>query len=185
VLLAELDFGQTLLAGFFNAVFAAVFVAGAAALTVKWYEGRAEDRRQKLQLEHQTRAALRETYAQLLVAQRRSRQASVQLAKAGGASASEDLDRKAVLAHDEFIDAYHRLNLDVNKEMWEDARGLRLVLDRMLDRGRLGRVQECEALVPTARDARQNLERSFRLRLGGEPLQDRNALGEFDRRRGD
>jgi hypothetical protein len=192
-MLAELDFGQTVAAGFLNALFAAFFVGGAAAIVVRWYESRAEDRRQAAemqheeelqvrQLEYQTRAALRETYSLLLVAQRRSREASVQLAKAGGASESEELDKDAVLAHDEFIDSYHRLNLDANREMWEDARGLRLVLDRMLDYSKLGSVQECDALIATARAARQNLERSFRLRLGGEELQDRKDLGEFDRR---
>ena len=44
--------------------------------------------------EHQTRAALRETYAQFLIAQRRSREASLTLAKSGSAPGNEYMDEK-------------------------------------------------------------------------------------------
>lgn len=62
-----------------------------------------------------------------------------------------------------------------------DARGLRHVLTRMRDKARQGESRECELLRDVAVDARQNLERSFRIRLGLDPLQKRNDLGEFDK----
>src|SRR5439155_1212688 len=117
------------------------------------------------QLEYQTRAALRETYAELLVAQRRSREASLRLANEPGPAPSGDLEVQAVSAHGHFIDLYHRLNLDASREMWEDARVLRNVLDHMLKEAKRGNAGECETLAKTARSARQNLERSFRIRL--------------------
>jgi hypothetical protein len=133
------------------------------------------------ELEHQTREALRRTYAELLVAQRRSREASLRLAEAGGAAAAEPLAAEAVAAHAEFIDRYHQLNLDSSREMWLEARGLRDVLGRMLELGRAGRTAECKRVAKVARDARQNLERSFRNRLGYEGHQARRKLGKFDK----
>ena len=143
-MVGQLDFAQTVAAGAVNALFTAAFTAAFVVIfggiVVRWYEGRATDRRrheeelheeflQGRQLEHQTRAALRETYARFLVAQRRSRQASIALADAGGSSSAKDLDKAALQAHDEFIDVYHLLNLDASREMWLDARGLRAALD--------------------------------------------------------
>jgi hypothetical protein len=164
--LAELDFGEAVLLGFLNAAFTALLVAGVAAFVVKRYEALAEDRRQEAEarhaeqlqtkeLEHQTRAALRETYAHFLVAQRRSREISVALARAGGASQDRGLETEAVLAHDEFVDLYHQLNLDASRTMWKDARGLRGVLDDMLSQARNGDATSCEALANSpARHAR-------------------------------
>ena len=179
--LAELDFAHTVAVGFLNAVFTALLVAGVATFLVKRYEARHEEHLQTRGLEHQTRAALRETYAQFLVAQRRSRESSVALARAGGASEDHGLDLNAVLAHDQFVDLYHRLNLDASRTMWKDARGLRAVLDDMLSAARAGDAARCEELVEVARAARQNLEGSFRARLEYQPLQARTDLGEYDR----
>ncbi len=191
---AELDFAQTVAVGFLNAVFTALLVAGVAAVVVKRYEALTEDRRQKAEatheehlqtreLEYQTRAALRETYAHFLVAQRRSRESSVALARAGGASKDRDLETKAVHAHDQFVDLYHRLNLDASRTMWKDARGLRAILDDMLSEARAGDAARCEELIDVARAARQNLEGSFRTRLEYQPLQPRKGVGEYDRDR--
>jgi len=127
------------------------------------------------ELEHQTREALRSSYAQLLVSQRRCRQACLQLAGAGGAERSPQLAEDATAAHDKFMDAYHALNLDSDRDMWEEVRGLRDVLDDMLKNAEAGR--EVDDLAELARDARQNLERTFRRRLGQEPHQDRRPLG--------
>jgi hypothetical protein len=127
-----------------------------------------QTRAQEQQLEYQTRAALRETYAQFLVAQRRAREASRRLAKAkvSGGSAREDLQADAVSSHDGFIDLCHRLNLDASRGMWKDARGLRAVLDKMLEKAKCGNTEECEELAKIARTARQNLEGSVRLPRG-------------------
>lgn len=65
--------------------------------------------------------------------------------------------------------------------MWEEVRGLRDVLDHMLVSAQEGNKGECEDLAELARDARQNLERSFRDRLGYEPLQERRPLGDYDK----
>jgi hypothetical protein len=178
-----LDFPQTIFASALDAVFTALFVGVAATFVVRWYESRADARRrqadhehedevQARQLEYQTRAALRDCYAQLLVAQRKSREASVELGRAGG-SGNTDQEKAAVQAHGEFIDRYHRLSLDADRAMWEDARALRRVLDELLKAGQKGDTAECERLVESARKARQNLERSFRLRLEHDPLQNR------------
>ena len=70
--LAELDFGHTVAADALSALFTAVLVGLAAGLVVSWFGARHDERQQDRSLEHQTRAALRETYAQLLVSQRRS-----------------------------------------------------------------------------------------------------------------
>jgi hypothetical protein len=202
--LAELDFGQTVGAGALNALFTAVLVGGAAGLLIKWFEQKAAERRDKAdqtaaerraeedrlheeqiqnrQFEYQRRDALRETYAQLLIAQRRSRQASLELAKASVAP-GQCIHEKAVSAHDEFINLYHRLNLDASAEMWRDARALRDILDDMLELGQERRAKECEELVKFARWARQNLERSFRLELKHETLQPRRDLGKYDKRK--
>jgi len=131
------------------------------------------------ELEHQTREALRKSYTQLLVSQRRCREACVRLAEAGGAERSPDLAAKATAAHDAFLDAYHVLNLDSTKEMWEEVRGLRDVLDHMLDDAKVGR--NVDKLGELARDARQNLERRFRERLGDLPHQERRPLGVYDK----
>lgn len=179
--LSQLNFGETLAAGAVNALLTAVFIGIVAGLIVKRYESIHELRLQTRELEHQTRVALRTTYSQLLVAQRHSRQASVQLAQAGGESSDPDLAKAAGAAHDEFINHYHGLNLDASAEMWRDARGLRKILDDMLNSARSGDAPGCEQLAGHARAARQNLERSFRVRLGHEPLQERRDLGKYDR----
>jgi hypothetical protein len=191
--LKELSLGQTIAAGAFNAAFSALFIGLVAALLVKRYEIRAAERRraadmaheEQLQhrgLEHQTRAALRDTYAGILVAQRVSRQASLELAySCAGGTPGEAPAKAAELAHATFIDHYHRLNLDATPEMWRDARALRNVLDDMLAAGREGDIELCQALLKTARSARQNLEGSFRERLGYTRLQSRRDLGQYDR----
>lgn len=192
MIIAELNFIQTVAAGALNVLFTAVLVAGVARLLVMRFESKAAERRreadelrasrrrdaderhderlQAQQLEYQTRAALRDTYAQLLVAQRQSRQASVDLARAGGESDERRL-KEAVLAHDAFINLYHRLNLDASEGMWRYVRTLRRTLDEMLSLGQEGRTQDCEKLVDRARSARQKLEGQFRIRLDYEPLQ--------------
>jgi hypothetical protein len=138
-------------------------------------------RQRKLEFEAQTRAALRETYARLLIAQRESREASRDLAKRVDDTNREALSDRARTAHDAFLDAYHTLNLDSSKEMWLEARGLRDVLDDMFALAKSGDEEQCELLVDTARDARQNLERAFRQRLGLDPHQKRNPLGKYDK----
>jgi hypothetical protein len=138
---------------------------------------------QTQELEHQTRAALRQTYDKLLVAQRRSRETSRRAAttvQSKDGSADEAL-RAAEDAHTAFIEHYHQLNLDANGDMWVEARRLRRVLDAMLKAAKAGDVKKAAELHGRARDARQNLERSFRLRLGHEALQSRQSLGEFDK----
>lgn len=159
-------------------------------------EKREEDRRREAarlhdeqlqfrEFEHQTRAALRETYAQFLIAQRRSREASLTLAKSGGAPGNEYMDEQAVKAYDEFIDLYHRLNLDATREMWVDARRLRKILEDMLECAQQGNAQECEQLKRLARHARQNLENTFRSRLRYEPfdpLQQHKNLGIYEQK---
>lgn len=218
VILAELSLGQTVIAGFFDALFTAVLVGFAATFVVRIFERRAERRRreaesqeekrrqeaedreenrrqeaarlhnerlQSREFEYQTRAALRETYAQFLIAQRRSREASLTLAKSGGAPGNESMEEQAGKAYDEFIDLYHRLNLDVTREMWLDARKLRKILEDMLKYARQGNAQECEQLKDVARHARQNLENTFRSRLRYEPfdpLQPRKSLGSYDQK---
>ncbi|MCA1698461.1 MAG: hypothetical protein LC790_05965 [Actinobacteria bacterium] len=146
------------------------------------------------ELEHQTRAALRDTYNKLLVVQRRSRETSLALARRTGGADAADRNRalasQATAAHEAFVEHYHQLNLDASPEMWIEARGLRDVLDKMLELA-LGadagepatrpEVNEVEALAALARDARQNLERSFRSRLGHPTLQRRNKLCEYDK----
>jgi hypothetical protein len=133
-------------------------------------------RLQQDNLEYQTRAFLRDTYALLLGAQRRSRQASLALARGGGESRDTVLFASAVQAHDSFIELYHRLNLDASRTMWNDARSLRRVLDKMLEEGQAGNPEECERLQEIARHARQNLEGSFRDRLRHEVLQPRKDV---------
>lgn len=205
MILAELSFGQTVIADFFDALFTAVLVGFAATFVVRIFERRAEGRRrvaedreenlrqeaarlhnerlQSREFEYQTRAALRETYAQFLIAQRRSREASLTLANSGGTPGNESMEEQARKAYDEFIDLYHRLNLDVTREMWVDARKLRKILEDMLKYARQGNAQECEQLKDVARHARQNLENTFRSRLRYEPfdpLQPRKRLGSYD-----
>jgi hypothetical protein len=166
-MLADLSFWQIVAAGAFQVLLTALLVGGIAAVVVKRYE-----------LEHQTRGALRETYAQLLVAQRRLREACLDLAREGGAEGSADLQQKATSTLAEFIDAYHRLNLDASRDMWKDARGLRHVLEDMLKHAEKGDLERCEDLKREARHARQNLERSFRIRLSHKPLQKRRLLAQ-------
>lgn len=139
-----------------------------------------DQRQQRRDHELQTRSALRESYGRLLVAQRQSRQASLTLAGAD-AKSRDTAELSAKGAHDEFIDEYHRLALDADRGMWLELRGLRNVLDDMLELAQTGAALECEALTKTARNARQNLERSFRLRLGHEPLQPRRSLDKYDK----
>ncbi|GAA3117094.1 hypothetical protein GCM10010449_44030 [Streptomyces rectiviolaceus] len=167
--LSQLDFGEALAIGAVNAFCAAMFIGLAAGLVVKRYE-----------LEHQTRTSLRTTYTNLLVAQRRSRQLSVMLAQTGGQATNPDLAKQAIAAHDEFIDSYHALNLDVSKQMWRDVCRLRNILDDMLELALEGEARGCADLVDVARAARQNLERSFRARLRHSVLQRRKPLGGYD-----
>jgi hypothetical protein len=136
------------------------------------------DRRQ-LEQEHefQSRQALRESYARLLVVQRRSRQSSLGLARARNDQRERALIQ-AIQAHDEFIDEYHRLALDSNQTMWRELRRLRKVLDAMCQYAKEGDDAKCQSLSDAARHTRQNLERSFRERLGYAPLQDRKPLDE-------
>jgi hypothetical protein len=203
MILAELGLGETVAASALSALFTAIAVTMGAGLVVRYFEAKTTSRRQaddaqaaenrrradealaeRLQsreLEHQTRAALRETYYQLLVAQRRSREASIKLAAADGVTAGEGLRGEVSGAHDEFINQYHRLNLDATPEMWRDARGLRKVLDDMRDFALSGDSEACQGLAETARRARQNLERSLRIRLGYPTLQERKEIGTYDR----
>jgi hypothetical protein len=115
VMIAELTLSETLLVGVVNVALTALLVGGLATLLVKNYEARAADQRRRAdqeheaglqarQLEHQTREALRETYKQLLVAQRRSREASLDLALAGGITKNAVLAKEANAARSEFID---------------------------------------------------------------------------------
>ncbi len=168
----------------FGGVVAAVVAAVVSAVVTLWTQARHRSQRDRLlqkELEHQTREALRNMYGLLLRAQRRSRELSIRLADAGGAAAEGNLAESAVAAHDEFIDLYHQLNLDSSRDMWLEVRGLRNVLDKMLEEGQAGHAVECRSLADTARDARQNLERSFRERLGYQALQQRRPLGTFDK----
>ncbi len=128
------------------------------------------------EMEYQARETLRQCYRQVLESQRRCRQACLRLAKAGGAEPGADLAAEAAATHGEFIDAYHALNLDSTEAMWKEARGLRDVLDDMLEYATAGR--SVDKLGELARDARQNLERTFRKRLDQQPLQRRRPLGE-------
>jgi len=144
-----------------------------------------DERLQFREFEHQTRAALRETYAQFLIAQRRSREASLTLAKSSSAPGNEDLEKQALKAYDEFVDLYHRLNLDASREMWIDARRLEAILKDMLGCAQQGNAQKCEELKEVARHARQNLENSFRRRLRYEPfdpLQPHKNLGIYEQK---
>jgi hypothetical protein len=137
------------------------------------------DRRQQdHEHEFQTRRALRESYSQLLVMQRRSRQLSIALNLAEG-NARVDAESKAVSAHRDFIDEYHRLALDADKDMWVQLRKLRKALDAMLLWAQEGDRGRCEQLYESARAARQNLEREFRHRLGYKELQDLNRVGDL------
>ena len=168
-----------------SGVVAALVAAIVSALVSLWNQARDRRQRDELlqkELEHQTREALRNTYGLLLTAQRRSRELSLRLAEAAGATTEDgNLAENAIAAHAEFIDRYHQLNLDSSRDMWLEVRGLRDVLDRMLEEARAGHTVECSKLAKTARDARQNLERSFRQRLGYEAHQQRRPLGTFDK----
>jgi hypothetical protein len=128
------------------------------------------------ELEYQTRDTLRQSYRELLESQRRCRQACQRLASVGGADRDADLAAEAAAAHDKFIDAYHALNLDSTDDMWKEVRGLRHVLDHMLEYATAG--SNVNNLGELARDARQNLERTFRERLEQEPHQTRRPLGK-------
>lgn len=127
------------------------------------------------ELEHRTRALLRDTYSKVLTAQRRAREEALRLAKEGGGGASE-LAGAARTAHDVFIDQYHQLNIDASPEMWLEARALRHVLDDLLESAVAGDYTKCRELSAYARKARQNLERSFRLELNYEQLHERRSL---------
>jgi len=155
-------------------------IAGVVALVTNFWTQRHQMNQLNRELEHQTRAALRQTYYKLLVTQRRSREASLRLATTpsnGNSSAGEEaLRTEATAAHGEFIEQYHQLNLDASRDMWIEARGLRHVLDDMLKAAQEGDVDNATRLFDVARDARQNLERSFRARLGHNVLQARRPL---------
>ena len=207
MMLAELGFGQTIATDALSALFTAVLVGFAATFVVRIFETRAADRRREAEkreddrqreaerfhderlqfreFEHQTRAALRETYAQFLIAQRRSREAFLTLAKSGSAREKECMSKQALKVYDEFIDLYHRLNLDATREMWIDSRRLRKILEDMLEYAQQGNAQECERLKELARHARQNLENTFRSRLRYEPfdpLQPHKNLGIYEQK---
>src|SRR5438874_11268879 len=122
-------------------VIAAVVSAVVSAGVSLWTQARERRQRNELlqkELEHQTLETLRRTYGQLLIAQRRSRELSVRLAEAGGTPSEANLAAAATAAHSEFIDFYHQLNLDSSRDMWFEVRGLRHVLDKMLDEARAG-----------------------------------------------
>jgi hypothetical protein len=162
-------------------------VAGIVALATQHLTQRHQTNLLTRELEHQTRAALRQTYDKLLVAQRRSREASLRFATststADPSARDEALRAEATAAHVAFIEHYHQLNLDANREMWIDARGLRNVLDDMLKAAQAGEADRAKELVKPARAARQNLERSFRARLGHDVLQERKPLpAPYDKR---
>jgi hypothetical protein len=135
-------------------------------------------RRQRQEQEFQSRKSLREAYASLLVMQRRSRQASLALSKAVG-EARPQADDAAVDAHNDFLDEYHRLALDADRDMWVELRHLRKALDVMLLWAREGDTARCEDLYESARAARQNLERQFRLRLHHSELQKPKSVGDL------
>jgi len=59
------------------------------------------------------------------------------------------------------------VNLDSTENMWKEARGVRDVLDHMLEYATADR--SVDKLGELARDARQNLERTFRERLDQQP----------------
>lgn len=135
-------------------------------------------RRQDHEQEFQSRQALRETYARLLVMQRRSRQASLALSKAEG-SARVEAEAAAVDSHNAFLDEYHRLALDADREMWKQLRTLREALDAMLLWARESDTLRCEQLYKSARAARQNLEGRFRERLKYGELQTPKDIGDL------
>lgn len=140
-----------------------------------------DDRQQKQEFEFETRKALRESYTRLLIAQRRSREDSLALSTACDDARNSALI-KAKQAHSDFIDEYHTLALDADPAMWLELRALRHVLDVMLEKAEAGVAEDCIPLTRKARDARQNLERMLRIRLGYEPLQERNDLKEYDKK---
>jgi hypothetical protein len=199
MVVAQLDFGQTVLAGALNALFTAVLVTAAAGLLVKWFEGRAAERRleaeareaerrrelevlhaermQEQQHEHQTRAELRRVYTELLVKQRRSREASRRLAAARQPRTRALAEAEAAYA--DFIDAYHGLNLDASRVMSRDARVLQKTLSDLYRFAKEGPAGPVQQLADDAKAARQNLEGSFRTRLGYEALHDRNTLTDY------
>jgi hypothetical protein len=138
-----------------------------------------DKRQQESEHEFQTRKALRETYARLLIAQRQSRQASIAL------SSAKDQERDKALvaagqAHDRFIDEYHNLALDADRPVWLELRALRHVLDEMLKDAEARDSEGCKSRVQMARAARQNLERTLRQRPGHKALQSRKDLGQYD-----
>ena len=156
-------------------------VAAVVTLLVQFLTQRHETNLLNRELEHQTRAALRGTYYKLLVTQRRSRDASLHLAEQGGERNAPEATESATLAHSAFIEHYHRLNLDADERMWVEVRGLRDLLDDLLKAAREGDAAEAKRLFKLARKARQNLERSFRTRLGYEVFRARKPLGDYDK----
>jgi hypothetical protein len=202
----ELTFGQTIWTSVIGALATAVFTAALVTIGARWVVMSAENKRaddlleaerkradldRELSEEHdqrqrahehefQSRQALRESYARLLVVQRRSRQASLALSRAQGEPRVEAAAR-AEVAHDEFIDEYHRLALDADRNMWRQLRQLRKALDAMLLWAREGDRERCEQLAKSARSARQNLEHCFRERLGYRALQGPKDVGDLTR----
>lgn len=202
---AELSFAETVgasaLGALATAFFTALFVTGGA----HWVVGRADARRQaqaveaerayaktarsaaeeherrqqQHALEFQARAALRDSYGRLLVAQRRARQAALALSTADSTTRTV-AEQAALKAHDGFIDEYHRLALDADKAMWDNLRDLRKALDSLLLWAREGDPETCRRRLTGARAARQNLERSFREKLGYQALQDHKEVGSLD-----
>jgi hypothetical protein len=104
----------------------------------------------------------------------------VELARAGGSTAEAELaEAESALA--EFMGSYHLLNLDADRTLWLEARGLRSILEALLKAGKEGNMREAMRLGELARAGRQNLERGLRRQLGHEPLQDRRNLEEHDK----
>ncbi len=133
---------------------------------------------QNRDLEHQTRTVLRESYTDLLRAQRDLREKCLMLA----ARPDDDLARSTHDAMAEFIIAYHRINLDAPEELWKDLRVLRGVLEEMEKAAAAGDVRRCDNLSADARRARQNVERQFRHRLGHRPFRDWKTLKSYEKR---
>jgi hypothetical protein len=133
----------------------------------------AHDNRQRLAAqEYQTRAALRESYARLLVVQRQSRESSMKLAEGSSEEDLEEQRRTADRAYSEFVNEYHRLALDADKQMWANLRMLEDTLKEMLAKAETGDAIRCEQLKTEAAKHRRALEDSFRRRLDHKPLHD-------------
>ena len=167
-----MTFSEAALIEIIGALATAVLVSGFAALVLERYRQRNE-----------ARASLREIYTELLQTQRRSREASLALARAGGEKSNPQLAEIAVARRAEFLELYHGLNLDASRPLWEEVRRLRAILSCLLVKAKEADGSESERLAKLARKARQNVQREFRRSLGHRPLQKRKPLEEFDAKR--